>query len=217
MIDRVQPISDHVVDIHLTSPLGSFLTYLGWGDAVIVSPASSGNNAVHPIGTGPFKFVRWRKGASISLNRNDNYWGVPAALAAIEFVFIPDPTAAFAAMMAGDVDGFPNYPAAENLYLLERDNRFNILTGSGEGEIIVAINNGRAPLSELKVRQAMSHAIDKNAIIDAALSAMANPLVRTFPLGDLKVSILAINTHTPLNAPGPCLQKRDIRTAFFSP
>ena len=67
-----------------------------------------------PIGTGPFRFLRWRRGDSITLERNPDYQGPPAPLSQVTFKFITDPTAAFAALMAGDVDAFSNYPAPES-------------------------------------------------------------------------------------------------------
>ncbi|MEO1242383.1 MAG: ABC transporter substrate-binding protein [Pseudomonadota bacterium] len=180
-IKRVEALSADIVELELIEPLGAFTTYLGWGDAVIVAPESAAANSNTPVGTGPFKFERWRKGASVTLVRNEEYWGEPAKLDQLDFMFIPDPTAAFAALMAGDVDGFPNYPAAENLALIRRHARFNILFGTGEGEMLVAINNGKAPFDDLRVRRALSHAIDKRAVIDAALFGFGTPIGSHFP------------------------------------
>ncbi len=181
MIEDVRPAGPYSVRVTLKEPLGAFPTYLGWGDAVIVAPESAATNASHPVGTGPFRFQRWRKGASASLARNENYWGPRPALDRLNFIFIPDPTAAFAALMAGDVDGFPNYPAAENLGLIERDDRFKIFTGTSEGEIILAINNGEAPFDDVRVRRALNYAIDKQAVIDAGLFGFGTPIGSHFP------------------------------------
>ncbi|GJL90735.1 ABC transporter substrate-binding protein [Hyphococcus sp.] len=181
LIEDVRATDTHAIRIILKEPVGAFTTFLGWGDAVIVSPESAAVNAVNPVGTGPFKFRRWRKGASVSLIRNEDYWGAAAALDQINFIFVPDPTAAFAALMAGDVDGFPNYPAPENLSLIERDNRFKIVSGTGEGEMILAINNGEAPFNDIRVRRALNHAIDKQAIINAGLFGFGTPIGSHFP------------------------------------
>jgi len=83
--------------------------------------------------------------------------------------------------MAGDVDGFPNYPAPENLDLIGREERFQILFGTGEGEMILAVNNGKAPFDDRRVRRAINHAIDKQAIIDAALFGYGAPIGAHFP------------------------------------
>ncbi|WP_375206063.1 ABC transporter substrate-binding protein [Hyphococcus sp.] len=181
IINEARATGPYSVRITLNEPLGAFPTYLGWGDAVIVAEESAATNASNPVGTGPFKFLRWRRGASAMLVRNDDYWGNRPALDRINFIFIPDPTAAFAALMAGDVDGFPNYPAAENLGLIERDDRFKIVTGTGEGEMILAINNGAPPFDDIRVRRALNHAIDKQAVIEAGLFGFGTPIGSHFP------------------------------------
>ncbi|MBT8472970.1 MAG: ABC transporter permease subunit [Marinicaulis sp.] len=180
-ISAIIAIGPHHIAIELSQPIGAMPIYLGWGDAVIVAEESAATNASNPIGTGPFKFTRWRKGASIALDRFSGYWGEQPPLEQINFIFIPDPTAAFAALMAGDVDGFPNYPAAENLSLIERDERFQIIDGAGEGEMIVAINNGKPPFDDIRVRRALNHAIDKRSIIEAGLFGFGEPIGSHFP------------------------------------
>lgn len=181
LIESVEAVSQTVVRVILKEPVGEFLTYLGWGDFVVVSPNSAATNATNPIGTGPYRFASWRKGAAILLTRNEDYWGRAAALDGIEFVFVPDPTAAFAALMAGDIDGFPNYPAAENIDLLRRDERFKVLEGTSEGETILAINNAKPLLSDRRVRRALAHAIDKRTLIDTALFGYGTPIGSHFP------------------------------------
>ena len=70
--------------------------------------------------------------------------------------------------MAEDVDAFPNYPAVETLPQLEADPRFKVIVGTTEGETILAMNNTRAPLDDLRVRQAITHAVNRQDIIDGA-------------------------------------------------
>ena len=180
-IKTVESLTPYQVRITLQKPIGAFPVYLGWGDAVIVAPESAETNASMPVGTGPFRFQRWRKGASVTLTRNINYWGATPPLDEINFIFIPDPTAAFAALFAGDVDGFPNYPAPENLELIERDPRFKVLYGTSEGEMLVAINHGKAPFDDVLVRQALNHAIDKDVVIEAGLFGFGTPIGSHFP------------------------------------
>ena len=142
-INEVTAIDDVTVEIGLDAPKGSLLANLAWGDAVIVSPATADGNAQKPVGTGPFAFSNWVQGDRIELVRRDDYWGEAPALEKITFKFISDPTAAFAAMMAGDIDAFPIFPAPENLPQFEADPRFQVLVGSTEGETILAMNNGQ--------------------------------------------------------------------------
>ncbi|MES1199985.1 MAG: ABC transporter substrate-binding protein [Pseudomonadota bacterium] len=172
------------VRIALKRTFESLPENLSWGDAVIVSPATAAQNTVHPVGTGPFRFARWARGAMIQLERAPFYWGRPAALDGVSFNFIADPASAMAALMSGDVDGFPDFAAPELLPLVRRDGRFRVAIGASQGETIVAINNARAPFSDLRVRRALSHAIDRNAVIAGAMSGYGVPIGSHFPPSD---------------------------------
>ena len=164
------------VVVTLKRPTGQFLFNLGWGDAVIVAPESAETNKSQPVGTGPFAFGRWVKGDRIEIEAYPDYWGEAIGLKSATFKIIPDPAAAVAALLAGDVDAFANVPAPEAMAQFESDPRFEVVIGSTEGETILAINNGRAPLDDLKVRQALAHAIDRQAIVDGAMFGYGTPI-----------------------------------------
>ena len=183
-IASVEIVDPLTVKVTLTRPAGDFLFNMGWGDAVIVAPESAATNAVKPIGTGPFRFSRWLRGTQIELVRNPDYWGAPARLDAATFVVIPDPAAAYAALLAGDIDSFPNFPAVELLPQIEGDPRFAIVIGTTEGETILAINNARKPFDDLRVRQAIAHAIDRKALILGASEGYGVPIGSHFPPHD---------------------------------
>ena len=168
-IRQVDVLDPYTVKLSLNHPSGTLPYFLGWGDAVIVAPESAATNASHPIGTGPFLFSSWRRGDSIRLDKNPDYWGVAARLNSVVFKFISDPAAAFASMKAGDVDAFPNYPAPENIAEFESDPNFKVVIGASEGKVIMAMNNARSPFNNHLVRRAVSHAIDRAAVIDGAL------------------------------------------------
>ncbi|MBP6015058.1 MAG: ABC transporter substrate-binding protein [Alphaproteobacteria bacterium] len=165
-IASVTVINPATLQVVLSRPVSDFLFDMGSGDAVIVAPETAAKNASKPIGTGPFRFSRWLKGTQIELARNDTYWGTPAKLDKLVFLIIPDPSAAYAALLAGDVDSFPNFPAPELLPQIEDDPRFEIAIGTTEGETILAMNNTKPPLDDIRIRRAISHAIDRKALID---------------------------------------------------
>ncbi|WP_298921935.1 ABC transporter substrate-binding protein [uncultured Roseobacter sp.] len=175
-IAKVDVIDALTVKITLSEQNGNMLFNLAWGDAVIVAPESIENIKQMPIGTGAFKFVEWVQSDRIELVRNPDYWGTPASLEAATFKFISDPTAAFAAVMAEDVDYFYAFPAPENLPQFEADPRFQVLVGSTEGETILSTNNKLPPFDNLLVRQAVAHAIDRQAIIDGAMFGYGTPI-----------------------------------------
>ncbi|WP_210326015.1 ABC transporter substrate-binding protein [Oricola nitratireducens] len=175
-IESVEAVDDLTVKVTLSHPQGSFLYNMGWGDAVIVAPESADTNKEKPVGTGPFKFDTWAKGSSVTLVKNPDYWGDPVALDKATFRFISDPAAATSALMAGDIQAFPAFPAPEAVAQFESDPRFSVVIGSTEGETILATNNGKPPFDNLKVRQAIAHAIDRQAIIDGAMFGFGTPI-----------------------------------------
>jgi peptide/nickel transport system substrate-binding protein len=175
-ITDVTVVDPMTVKVTLDGPNGSFLFNMAWGDAVIVAPESIENIKTTPIGTGAFKFTNWVQGDKIDLTKNADYWGTPAKLDKVSFKFISDPTAAFAAVMAEDVHAFVGFPAPENLPQFEADSRFQVLVGSTEGETILSTNNKMPPLDNVKVRAAVAHAIDRQAIIDGAMFGYGTPI-----------------------------------------
>ncbi len=181
MIDEVIVVAPDHIRISVTHRTADFAFNLAWGDAVIVAVESAPKNAHHPIGTGPFRFLRWQKGTSIFLAKNQNYWGEPPLMDWVTFKVIPDSAAAYAAVMAGDIDGFPSFPAPELVRQFEKDDRFTIAIGETEGETILGINNGRPPFDNILVRRAISHAIDRNAIIEGAMFGFGTPIGSFFP------------------------------------
>ncbi len=175
-IASVEVVDPQTVTVTLSQPNGNMIYNLAWGDAVIVAPESADNNKTNPIGTGPFNFVSRLEGDSVRLERYGAYWGEPVQLERATFRFISDPTAAFAALQAGDVDTFPNFPAPETVAQFENDPRFSVVIGATEGETILSMNNGKAPLDNILVRQAIAHAIDRNAVIDGAMFGYGTPI-----------------------------------------
>lgn len=180
-IGAVTVIDPLTVQVTLSAPDGAFPVKMAWGDAVIVAPESVASEATHPVGTGPFQFADWVQGDHITLTAFPGYRGLKPALAKATFRFISDPTAAFAAMMSGDVDAFPNFPAPETLAQFEADPRFRVIVGTTEGETILAMNNRNAPLNNVKVRAAIAHAINRQEIIDGAMFGYGTPIGTHFP------------------------------------
>ena len=174
-IEQVSVIDPLTVEIKLSRPVGMFLFDLGRGDAVIVAPESADNNANEPIGTGPFAFVQWDKGSRVVLEAYAPYWGEPIHLTKATYVFINDPATMTNALLAGDIDGTNNF-GTDSISVFENDPRFQVLVGTTEGETILATNNKRPPFDQLKVRQAMAHAINREAVIEGATNGYGVPI-----------------------------------------
>jgi peptide/nickel transport system substrate-binding protein len=187
--------------VTLKRPTSAFLFNMGWGDAVIVAPETAADNKTRPIGTGPFGFGQWAKGDRVEIERRADYWGRPAKLSAATFKFISDPAAATAAMLAGDVDAFANFPAPESLAQLEADPRFKVVIGTTEGETILGMNNAVKPLDDVRVRRAIAHAIDRQAIVDGAMFGYGTPIGSHFaPHHPAYVDLTGLYPHDPEKA-----------------
>ncbi len=197
-ITDVEAVDPLTVKVTLAEPNGNFPFNMAWGDAVIVAEETIEQAATTPIGTGPFVFTEWVQGDHVTISRFDNYWGDPAALSTATFKFISDANAAFAAMMAGDVDVFPVFPAPELVSQFESDPRFEVIVGSTEGETILAMNNAQAPLDNVKVREAISHAINRQDIIDGAMFGFGTPIGTHFaPHNPDYVDLTGMSNYDP--------------------
>lgn len=197
-IERVEAVAPDHVRVTLTAPDGAFPFKMSWGDAVMVDAASVADLATRPVGTGPFRFDSWRQGDKVVLTAFDGYWGKKPALKTATFRFIPDPSAAFAALMAGDVDAFPVYPAPETLGQLKADPRFRVIVGTTEGETVLAMNNANPPLDDVRVRRAIGHAINRQEIIDGAMFGYGTPIGSHFaPHHPDHVDLTAMSAHDP--------------------
>jgi peptide/nickel transport system substrate-binding protein len=165
------------VVIRLKQPVGLVPYLVGMGEAVVVAPGAIADARAKPVGTGPFKFVRWNKGDRVEIEKNPDHWNAAnIRLSKATFRFIPDPAAVVAALLAGDVDAVPNVGGGDVIDRLKADPKLKVVVGNTEGETILAMNNKKAPLHDIRVRRAINHAIDRKAIIDGASGGIATPI-----------------------------------------
>jgi peptide/nickel transport system substrate-binding protein len=173
-IDTPDPMT---VALKFKEPSFEALFHLGMDTAVILDEKSAATEATNPVGTGPYKLANWTKGASITLDKWDGYRDPSKiAIARATFRFISDPSAEVAALLAGDADDFPEFQNLQALGQFKGDPRFQVLIGGTEGKTILAMNNKKKPLDDLKVRQAIAYAIDRKAIIDGAQEGYGTPI-----------------------------------------
>jgi peptide/nickel transport system substrate-binding protein len=173
-VDASDPMT---VSLNFKQPSFDALFHLGMNTAVIVDEKSAATDATNPIGTGPYKLANWNKGSSVSLEKWDGYRDPgKIAIAKATFKIINDPAAAVAALLAGDVDLFPRFGNNEAVAQFQNDPRFTVTVGGTEGKTIIAMNNKKKPLDDLRVRQAIAYAIDRKAIIDGAMSGYGVPI-----------------------------------------
>jgi len=166
-----------LVILTLSNPDATLPFRLGENTAVILSPASAAGTATKPVGTGPFQLDSWQKGSAITLVKWDGFRDAAAIrLKRATFRFINDPAAQVAALLAGDIDGMPRFGAVASLAQFKADKRFSVEIGSTAGKGMLAINNKKKPLDDVRVRRALMHAIDRQAFIDGVLEGLAKPI-----------------------------------------
>lgn len=181
VIAAVEAPDATTVRVKLKNPDAFFLYSVALGDAGIMGRKSAATNGTKPVGTGPFMFKERKEGDSITLAKWPGYRDAASIkLNTVVFKTIKDPAAQVNALLAGDVDTFPGFQAPELVNRVRADGRFAVVIGSTEGETILATNNARKPMSDLKVRQAIAHAIDRAELV-AGENGFATPIGSHFP------------------------------------
>ena len=151
----------------------------------------SGKIATHPVGTGPFAFQSQKSGDSITLKASPGYWaGVPKG-AGVTFRFISEPSTALSALQAGEIGWTDSIPTQRVAQLTDDDSIALAATPSNDYWYL-ALNEAREPWNDVRVRQAIAYALDRDAIVQATSygTAVANQLA--IPKGN--------PWHTPYDA-----------------
>jgi peptide/nickel transport system substrate-binding protein len=174
-ISSITAVDPSTVILTLNNADGTMPFRLGENTAVILSPKSAATTAGKPVGTGPYTFDSWQKGSAITLSKWPGYRN-PAAIkiSKVTFRFINDPAAQVAALLAGDIDGMPRFNREAKQF--QADKRFTVEYGDTAGKGIMAINNKKPPLDDVRVRRALMHAIDRKAFIDGAIDGLGKPI-----------------------------------------
>lgn len=176
MMDRVAVIDDYTVVILNKQLDPDFLFLMGQATAIIVEPKSADSNATKPVGTGPYQLSAWAKGSSVTLTKWDGYRNAAAIkMKKVTFRFISDPAAQVAALLAGDVDAFPRV-TPRSVPQFKDNAKFQVVVSGSRAKTILAINNKKKPLDDVRVRRAICAAIDRKAVIEGAADGYGAPI-----------------------------------------
>ena len=160
-VQSVQVLTPTRLRIHLKAP-DPFLPFaLALPAAVMMHPAHVATADQHPVGTGPFRFVRWEKGVRVMLERNPQHWGKQPALARAEFVFVGGRTEGEALVVEGAVDGLIGVTDRTQPFQGRPD--LQVLRRQIEQKVLVAVNNARPPFNDVRVRRALAHGIRRES------------------------------------------------------
>ncbi len=175
LIESVEKIDDLTVRFNLTRPEAPFIANLAMDFASIMSSEyadqmlAAGTPEIidqEPIGTGPFRLVDFQPDAVIRYAAHEDYFRGKAPIDDLIFSITPDSSVRFAKLQAGECDVMP-FPNPADLDAMRADPNINLLEAEGLNTGYLAFNTERAPFTDVRVRQALSMAINKQAIIDA--------------------------------------------------
>jgi peptide/nickel transport system substrate-binding protein len=192
-------VDELTLRIKTDGPDPILLSRLYWMKMVPPGYAGDATFAEAPIGTGPYKFVDWKRGQNIVLERNDAYWGAKPLIQRVTYRFVEEPGTRLAGLMAGEFDVITNLlpeftqkvPQAINILGLEHP--------------IVILNADGGPTKDVRVRKALNLAVDKNALAEGLFEGYAqvaqgqllspsffgfNPSIKPYPYDPEKAKAL---------------------------
>jgi peptide/nickel transport system substrate-binding protein len=193
---------DYTITFSLKQPDANFLLNMARSGSVIYPREAVETLKSAPIGTGPFKVGEWVRGDHIVLMKNTDYHvkGLPK-LDRVTYRFIPDPNAALAALKAGDIDAAMFGIGPEHVPDLQKDPRFQVIIGETTNDVILAMNNSKKPYSDVRVRRAMTYAIDKKEVVKGAMFGLGRILgTNVDPLNPYFVDMSSAMPYDPAKA-----------------
>src|SRR5438046_4316695 len=129
-----------------------------------------------PIGTGPFKFVEWKRDERLVLERNPDYWAGPADASRVTFRFIPEFSARMAALLSGEIDIMKDVPP-HAIEAVDRSGRAKVRsTVSSRINYLALVNLKPGPMQDVRVRRAMNHAVNVDELITQVLRGHATKM-----------------------------------------
>ncbi len=175
-MQSVAAIDDQTVVILNKDLDPDFLFLMGQATAIMVEPKSADSNATNPVGTGPYKFESWSKGSMVTLVKWADYRNAASVkMKKVTFRFISDPAAQVAALLAGDIDAFPRV-TPRSVPQFKSNPKFQVIVSGSRAKTILAINNKKKPLDDVRVRRAIAAAIDRKAVIEGAGDGYGAPI-----------------------------------------
>ncbi|GAA3469589.1 ABC transporter substrate-binding protein [Nonomuraea roseola] len=168
VVDKVEKKDESTAVVTLKQPSNGWLYSMATRLGAMFSRTGVADLANKPVGTGPYQLGSWKRGDSIQLTANEKYWGTKPQVPQITLKYFKDATAMNNALLTGGIDIISAVQAPESLAQFADTNRFQVVEGTTNGEVVLSMNNSRPPFNDKKVRQAVRHAIDHRALLDTA-------------------------------------------------
>jgi ABC-type transport system substrate-binding protein len=168
IIKSVEIVDDSTVKFTLKAPFAFFLNNLAHSASAIVSPTAhkkwGKDLTLHPTGTGPFRFVEWVRGDRVVLERNDDYYEGKPRLDRVVIRTVREDAARVLGLQAGDYDVAVRIPP-EDVSRLMQEGRVRVYAEQSNRTLYIGFNTAKKPFDDVRVRQALNYAIDKESIV----------------------------------------------------
>jgi peptide/nickel transport system substrate-binding protein len=204
-VKEVQVVNDHTVRIVTDKPYPSVIDHASLTDTLIL-PAKAlkelGPQKLNerPIGTGPFKFVEWKRDERLVLDRNPDYWAGPADASRVTFRFIPEFSARLAALLSGEIDIMKDVPP-QVAATVDASGRAKVRsTVSSRINYLALVTLKPGPMQDVRVRRAMNHAVDVDELIARVLLGRATRMCGPLAPANSDYSPVECYKHDPARA-----------------
>ena len=174
-------VNDHTVRFVTDKPWPALIDRISLTDFLVL-PAKALKElgpeklAQQPIGTGPFRFVEWKRDERLVMERNPDYWAGAAELSRVTFRFIPEFSARLAAMLSGEIDIMKDVPP-HVVDAVDKSGRAKVRSAvSSRINYLALVTLKPGPMQDLRVRRAMSHAVDVDELIAKVLQGRASKI-----------------------------------------
>ena len=185
-IDKVEAVDDATMRFTTKFPDAFFLSRLADASGTIVSPAAVAkfgkDITKNPVGTGPFKFLEWVKDERFVVVRNEEYWGAKANLDKVIIRPISDIESRAIALEAGDVQ-LARSLNPEHIARIEKNAKLTYILKGTTRNLFMGLHAPTKPYSDVRVRQALNYAVDKESIVKNIYLNTADVLIGPVPQG----------------------------------
>src|SRR5437763_544872 len=205
LVKEVQVVDDYTVRFVTKQPWPNLVDSASLTNSLIM-PAKAlkelgpAKLAEKPIGTGPFRFVEWRRDERLVLERNPDYWQGPADASRVTFRFIPEFSARMAALLSGEIDIMKDVPP-HAVEAVEKSGRARLrATVSSRINYLALVNLKPGPMQDVRVRRAMNHAVDVEELIKQVLKGRATRMCGPMAPANVDYAPVECYKHDPARA-----------------
>ena len=204
-VKEVQVVNDSTVRFVTDKPWPTLIDRISLTDFLVL-PAKALRElgpeklAQHPIGTGPFRFVEWKRDERLVMERNPDYWAGPAEVSRVTFRFIPEFSARLAAMLSGEIDVMKDVPP-HAVDAVDRSGRAKVrAVVSSRINYLALVTLKPGPMQDVRVRRAMNHAVDVDELIAKVLQGRASKICGPLSPANVDYAPVDCYRHDPARA-----------------